>query len=294
MPAIHTEYFKVRHYECDAYGHMNNAVYLRYMQEAGIEAAAAVRFDPHWHESEGRTWLPRRTEIEYMRPLRAGDQVGVKTWVSGFRRVISRREYEFRKIGEEEIIARAQTDWVFLERSRMMPTTIPAEIKSAFVPETSIESPVPRRKLPKPPSPPEGVFKARRQVEWQDVDVMQHLNNAAYLDYAINAGVQLASAYGWPMKRWMEEGIAFVTRRNCIEYLSPAQMEDELEISTWLFNIRPATVTRHFDICRAATGELLTQIQTVWVMMDLGNGRPMRIPASMLELLAPNIVATSE
>ena len=45
MPTVHNELFKVRHYECDAYGHMNNAVYLRYMQEAGIEAAAAIGQD---------------------------------------------------------------------------------------------------------------------------------------------------------------------------------------------------------------------------------------------------------
>jgi acyl-CoA thioester hydrolase len=119
--------------------------------------------------------------------------------------------------------------------------------------------------------------------------MMQHLNNAAYLDYAMNTSVQLTAFFGWPMGRWMEEGIAFVASKNSIEYIQPAQMEDELEISTWLFNIRPATVTRHFDIRRVGTGELLAQIQTVWVMMNLENGRPMRIPASMLEILAPNI-----
>jgi acyl-CoA thioester hydrolase len=273
---------------------MNNAVYLRYMQEAGIEAAAAVGFDHQWHESEGRIWLPRRTEIEYLRPLQVGDQVEVRTWVKGFRRVFCRREYEFRKIGEKDIVAQAQTDWVFLERTRMKPVTIPSEIKSTFVPESSRETPVPRIRIPEPPPPPEGIFKIQRPVEWQDIDSMQHLNNAAYLDYAMNTGVRLTSAFGWPMSKWMEEGIAFVARKNSIEYLIPAQMEDELEISTWLFNVRPATVTRHFNLRRTASQELLAQIQTVWVMMNLETGRPMRIPPSMLEILAPNIVTTPE
>ena len=74
--------------------------------------------------------------------------------------------------------------------------------------------------------------------------MMQHLNNAAYLDYVMDAGVQLTSAFGWPMSYWLKEGIAFVTRRNSIEYLSPAYLDDILEIRTWLFNVRPATVTR--------------------------------------------------
>jgi acyl-CoA thioester hydrolase len=292
MSVIHIESFKVRHYECDAYGHMNNAVYLRYMQEAGIEAAAAVGLDAQWHEIENRTWLPRRTQIEYKRPLQVGDQVEIKTWVSGFRRVLCRREYEFRKNGEGDLVAHAETDWVFLERSQMIPLTIPPEIKAAFISGRSRETSVPRIKLPEPPPPPEGVFRVQRQVEWQDVDMMQHLNNAAYLDYAMSAGVQLTASYGWPMGKWMEKGIAFVARQNSIEYRIPAQMDDKLEISTWLFNIRPATVTRHFDIRRVASAELLAQVQTVWVMMNLTNGRPMRIPGSMLEILGPNIAET--
>ena len=292
MSVGHIEPFRVRHYECDAYGHMNNAVYLRYMQEAGIEAAAAVGLDSQWHENENRTWLPRRTQIEYIRPLRAGDQVELKTWVSGFRRVFCRRQYEFRRSGEEDLVAKAETDWVFLDGRRMNPVTIPPEIKAAFIPGWSRETLVPRIKLPEPPPSPEGVFRIQRQVEWQDVDMMQHLNNAAYLDYAMSAGVQLTASYGWPMGKWMEEGIAFVARQNSIEYRIPAQMDDELEILTWLFNIRPATVTRHFDIRRVVSAELLAQVQTVWVMMNLENGRPMRIPGSMLEILAPNIAQT--
>lgn len=290
MPVSHTEVFKVRHYECDAYGHMNNAVYLRFMQEAGIEAAATIGQDHETLEAMGRTWLPRFTEIKYLHPLNSGEMVEVKTWVSGFRRVISRRMYEFRKVCEGEVIAQAYTDWVFLDRVSLRPVSIPMEIKSAFVPEIADQPMAPRFRFPKPPSPPKGVFNIQRRVEWQDIDMMQHLNNAAYLDYAMDAGVQLTSAYGWPMSYWMEEGIAFVARNNSIEYLKPAYLDDELEISTWLYDIRPATVTRHFDIRRAEANELLARIQILWVMVNLNNGRPMRIPASMVEILTPNIV----
>jgi acyl-CoA thioester hydrolase len=289
MPIVHNEVFKVRHYECDAYGHMNNAVYLRYMQEAGIEAAAAIGQDHEALETIGRTWLPRFTEIEYLYPLRVGEEVQVKTWVSGFRRVISRRMYEFWKSNGGQVVARAFTDWVFLDRTSMLPVSIPMELQSAFVPEINDQPIIARYKFPKPPPPPEGVFTIRRHIEWQDIDMMQHLNNAAYLDYAMDAGVRLTSAYGWPMSYWMEEGIAFVARKNSIEYLSPAYLDDTLEISTWLYNVRPATLTRHFDLRRVRDQELLAQLQTLWVMMDLNTGRPMRIPSSMVEILAPNI-----
>jgi acyl-CoA thioester hydrolase len=289
MPAVHTERFKVRYYECDAYGHVNNAVYLRYMQEAGIGAAAALGQDQSELDNINRTWLPRFTEIEYLYPIHAGEAVDVNTWVSGFRRVISRRMYEFIKPDDEQVVARGYTDWVFLDQDRLQPVKIPMEVKLAFVPEIVDQPMLPRFQFPKPASPPEGVFRVVRRAEWQDIDMMHHLNNAAYLDYAMDAGVQLTSAFGWPMSYWMDEGIAFVARKNSIEYLSPAYLDDELEITTWLFNIRPATVTRHFDIRRIKTDELLARIQTLWVMINLNSGRPVRIPDSMIEILAPNI-----
>ena len=45
MPLTHTRTFRVRHYECDAYGHLNNANYLRYMQETAFDASAAAGYD---------------------------------------------------------------------------------------------------------------------------------------------------------------------------------------------------------------------------------------------------------
>ena len=45
MPKIYERNFRIRFYECDAYGHVNHANYLRFMQEAAIEASADVGYD---------------------------------------------------------------------------------------------------------------------------------------------------------------------------------------------------------------------------------------------------------
>ena len=45
MPLVHTRSFRVRYYECDAHNHLNNANYLKLMQEAAFEASAAVGYD---------------------------------------------------------------------------------------------------------------------------------------------------------------------------------------------------------------------------------------------------------
>jgi YbgC/YbaW family acyl-CoA thioester hydrolase len=96
MPLIHKRMFRVRHYECDAYGHVNHANYLRYMQETALDASAAVGYDEARYLAMGTLWLIRETDIEYLCALRYGDSVEVVTWVGDFRRVRSRRFYELR------------------------------------------------------------------------------------------------------------------------------------------------------------------------------------------------------
>ena len=53
MPLTNTTKFRVRYVECDAYGHVNNANYLRYMQEAAFAASAAVGYDVRRYDEIG-------------------------------------------------------------------------------------------------------------------------------------------------------------------------------------------------------------------------------------------------
>lgn len=293
MPTVHIEKFKVRHYECDTYGHLNNAVYLRYMQQAGIEGAAAVGLTDDMHFSLNRSWIPRITAIDYLQPVKYGEALEVKTWVDGVRRVQSRRIYEFRRKGSEELIAKGFTDWVFVDMETGSPVTIPYEVMSSFYPEGIPQTPMSREYFPKAPSAPQKVFEMNRRVEWGYTDPMRHLNNAAYLNYAEDCVVQLTASMDWPMSRWMEEGIAFVARKNIIEYLKPAFLDDELTIATWLYDLKPASVVRHYEFSNSVTSNLIAQLQTRWVMIDIETRRPMKIPEFFQRAFASNIAISS-
>ena len=75
-------------------------------------------------------------------------------------------------------------------------------------PEGPPESAPPRTRFPSPPPPPPGVYRMRRRVEWRDLDETQHVNNAAYLAYLEDCGLQVCAAHGWPLARMQEEGFA--------------------------------------------------------------------------------------
>lgn len=288
MPAVHFEPFRVRHCECDPYGHLNNANYARYMEEAAFEASSAVGYSQARYLELGTLWLARETEIEYLQPLRYRDEVKIKTWVGDFRRVRSRRQYEFYRA--EELVARANTDWVYLDANTQRPLTVPPEMITAFAPEGITETTPARQHFPPQPPPPPGVFTMRRGVEWRDIDTAHHVNNATYLNYIEECSVQAANSFGWPMERSQREGFAVIARKHHIEYRQPAKLEDELEIATWVSTPKRATAYRHYTIKRVRDGELLAQATTLWVWVDIQTGRPIRVPDQFTADFGPNIV----
>jgi acyl-CoA thioester hydrolase len=121
------------------------------------------------------------------------------------------------------------------------------------------------------------------------VDSAHHVNNAVYFDYLGECTEQVSTAYGWPMRRYLEDGNGWLVREHRIEYRQPAHLEDELEITTWLSDIKRATCVRRYVIHRVEDQALLARAYTKWAFTDLGTGRITRIPAELLEDFAENI-----
>ena len=292
MPLTHTRQFRIRHYECDAYGHLNNVNYLRYMQETAFDASAAAGYGQSKYAAMGRYWLIRANDIEYLSPLRYNDVVEIKTWVVDFRRVTSRRAYEFRREGSDQLVARGFSDWAFLDTGSGGPAPIPGELKAAFFPEGDSAGFTSRPRFPDAPSPPPGVFKMRRRVEWRDLDPENHVNNAVYLTYLEDCGFQVAADYGWDVERMRAAGFAILARRHRIQYRQPAVMGDELEIATWVSEMKRASAVRHYTITRVADQTLTAKSHSLYAWVDVHNGRPVRILPEFLDDFRPNIAAS--
>ena len=288
MPSEHTETFRIRHDECDAYGVLNNAAYLRLAQETAWRHSIAAGFPPAYYESLRRAWLARDTEIDYLRPVRYGEQLEVKTFVPAIRRALARRTYEFRIAGSTELVARAHTDWVFFDLTAESPATIPSEIIEALFGGATAPPVLKRAAFPEPPPPPPGAVTWRRRVEWRDIDPLGHLNNAVYFSYTEEAAIAAGERYGITHASSTQSGLGWAVKRSRIEYLLPAQAGDELEVLTWLGAVKPASAERHYLILRAVERELLARAQTLWLTVDLETGRPRRIPDWVREAFAPN------
>jgi acyl-CoA thioester hydrolase len=291
MSRMHTMHFTVRHYECDPYGHVNNSNYLRYMEQAAFDASAAAGYDEARYIALGSLWLIHGTDIEYLQPLKHGDAVEITTWVADFRRVRSQRRYEFRRAGESALVARATSDWVYLDRQTQRPLSVPADMIAAFAPEGTPPA-SPRESIPPAPPPPSGAFTHLRQVEWRDLDSAQHVNNATYLNYMEEAGLQSLGAFGWSMAQLEAEQIAIVARRHQIEYQQSAVYGDTVRITTFLDEVKRISAVRHFTITRESDGALLARAKSHWVFVNTATQMPTRPPPQVLVDFAPHIAGS--
>jgi acyl-CoA thioester hydrolase len=197
--------------------------------------------------------------------------------------------YEFQKEGEEELIAAGFTDWVFVNGTTFMPTKIPADVAKAYNPEYPDIEPFPKDSFPESPPNPSKIYRHILDVEFRDIDQMKHLNNAAYLTYAEEAAMHLSESFGWPLSKQLEDGIAFVARKNQIQYLLPALPGDEIEITTWLYDLKSTSGTRYFRYTRSGTGDVLAELHMLWVMIDTTTGKPTRLPAEVRSSIESNL-----
>ncbi|NWF70741.1 MAG: acyl-CoA thioesterase [Chloroflexi bacterium] len=288
MPFTFIAPYRVRYHDCDAYGHMRQANYLRYMQETAVEASAAVGYDLLRYNDLNQRWLIRETHIEFIQPLFFQDEFVVKTWVAGFRRIRTQRHYEFYRA--ETLVARAYTDWVLIDLRTRQPVAASQQMIAAYARGEPFPELAAHSRFPTPPPPPPGVFRERRRVLWEDIDTEQHVNNARYLDFVADTAFEVSAFLGWPLERLRREGFIIVMRDQHIAYKQPAVLGDELEIATYVYGLKRISGTRFFNITRLSDGALLAQVHSGLVAVHPQTGKPTRIPPHFISECAPNLV----
>ena len=123
---------RVRHYEMDALGHVNNAVYQNYLEQAAIEHSEALGVTFEVYQELGGVFVMRRVEIDYLRPAVASDTLKITTWLEEIRGTRVRRLYEIRKQNQDDLLVTAEALWVWVDAKLMRPRPIPDVLLSKF------------------------------------------------------------------------------------------------------------------------------------------------------------------
>jgi len=115
--------------DIDEQNHVNNIVYLRWVQEVATAHWRAVA-SPKAQEAIG--WVVLRHEIDYKIPAARGDEVALCTWVGKATRLTFERFTEIRRNHDNQILSRARTLWCPIDAQTGRPVRVPADVRSQF------------------------------------------------------------------------------------------------------------------------------------------------------------------
>lgn len=280
MAKIFSRTFRVRWSELDASGQVSPASYLRYLVETAYDWGETLGLDLKSVQLLGFFWLIRETEIHLLRPLHHNDVFDFTIWMVNWQRVRGTRCFEIRLKNNDEIIAQGTQQIVCMDGLTQRPVSLPEQIINNF----RLDEPrvLPFARFPKITAAPGVAFINQRQVEWQDLDVLEHVNNAMYVTFAEEAGAQHMAALGWSPVRLAERGFKLVTRRVHIQYHSPALWGDWLTISTSLLALTETGASRYISMARA-DGSLVAGCILDWVLVDRQSGAEQHLPDEMME-----------
>jgi len=114
--------------DIDENGHVNNVVYVRWLQDVGT-AHWLARFDA---EARGTwSWVASRHEVDYFRALPPGSKPVARTWVGDPQ---GARFNRYVRIEDEDgrLCAQGLSEWVLVDSATMRPSRIPPALLGPF------------------------------------------------------------------------------------------------------------------------------------------------------------------
>lgn len=120
---------RVGHADIDELGHVNNVVYLRWVQDVAIA---------HWRalatpaQQAAYAWVVMRHEIDYEAAGVEGDELVLRTWVGVASGITFERHTEIVRAQDGRRLARARTLWCPVDARTGRPCRVDREVRARF------------------------------------------------------------------------------------------------------------------------------------------------------------------
>ncbi len=115
--------------DIDQLGHVNNTVYVRWMEEV---AAAHWRSMTEPHHLEETAWVVIRHEIDYLHAALPGDILTGWTWIGEISAVRCERFIEISRPRDGKTLLRTRSLWCAVDPRTLRPKRIGPELQSRF------------------------------------------------------------------------------------------------------------------------------------------------------------------
>ncbi len=127
-------------------------------------------------------------------------------------------------------------------------------------------------------------FETEIFVRPDDIDMNNHVHYSKYLDYLLTARYeQMKKNYGMSMEEFLKKGYTWVASNINITYKRAIQLGDKVVVRAQITGIKGAQVFLNFWILKGENKKVAAEGNSVFTMISTSNGRPVRIPADVLE-----------
>jgi len=134
FPAAHVIELDVQPADIDFYDHVNNAVYLTWLDRAAWSHSASLGVPLAQCLSMRRGMAAQRIEIDYLRAALRGDRIQAATWiVSADGRLRAERRFQIKRMADGATLARARIDYVCINLDSGRAVRMPELFVRAYV-----------------------------------------------------------------------------------------------------------------------------------------------------------------
>lgn len=127
------------------------------------------------------------------------------------------------------------------------------------------------------------IYSYRLTVPLTAVDANNHANNVEYIRWMQDAAVGHSNEIGATAEAANQGGTWYV-RSHHIDYFRPAQVNEVINVLTWVADFRKSSSLRKYKIIRDKDGAVLAEANTIWVFVNAETGRPQSIPETIRDL----------
>ncbi|MER3479136.1 MAG: acyl-CoA thioesterase [Meiothermus sp.] len=127
----HRHLITVQPEDIDDLGHVNNAVYLRYIEDVARAHALRVGMPLERMRALGAVPVVRRHVVTYHRAATLGEELWVSTEILEARGIRAKRHNQVRRASDEVLLVEADTDWVWVDL-KGRPCPCPRPLLEAF------------------------------------------------------------------------------------------------------------------------------------------------------------------
>lgn len=272
--------------DMDLQGHVNNVIYVDYLQEARVDMLR-VHAAREGTDQLAEALVVVHHEVHYRAPLTYRFQpVSIECWVTDIRAASFTMAYE---VFHEEpghpdgrrVYLRATTVLTPFIFESERPRRLSDGERSALATYVEESPPWADPLRLRGDSRRDDVGHYPVHVRFSDVDVYGHVNNVKYFEYFQEARIQLMVASG----RELGQGYHLVVAQTDVDYRRPILFRAEpYDCSTWVSHIGSTSVV--FESVVRDGADVLARAKVVGVCIDSATGRPAPVPEELRGMVA--------